>query len=376
MADAAEKIKDDLLQTLQTPDRWTVPILLRLRPPEAQSPEIRPVDLHFSQTGAGLKIQLDLLIPRDFDPAILRRETMRALLLEMSYRSLPNVPAGQPYTTPPNWLVEGLLAATSGAAEAATARLSQHSMPLIDILKQRPSLLDSTSRALYCASAGGLIRLLVSGADGRARLSGFIKDLPLATGEPLRDLRQHFPQLGTDGETEKAWGAFLAHEQVGFALASFTKTSSRLDELLRIKIGRPRGGKQQLTLSEVVDVGKAEIDRAAALEVGRHLALLAAEAHPLLRPIVIDYTQIVEALLARKIHGLRQRLESTAALRRRVSQRMDQVDDYMNWFEATQARSASGSFGGYLQAVGAKENLPHRRDPISVYLDALESQFH
>jgi len=354
-----------------------VPILLRLRPPEAQSPEIRPVDLHFSQTGAGLKIQLDLLIPRDFDPAVLRRETMRALLLEMGYRSLPNVPAGQPYTPPPTWLVEGLLAAMTGAADAATPRLSQYSMPLIDILKQQPSLLDSTSRALYSASAGDLIRLLVSGADGRARLSGFIKDLPSATGEPLRDLRQHFPQLGaTDGETEKAWGAFLAHEQAGFALASFTKTSSRLDELLRIKIGRSRGGRQQLTLSEVVDAGKAEIDRASALEVGQQLALLAAEAHPLLRPIVIDYTQIVEALLARKTRELRQRLESTAALRRRVSQRMDQVDDYMNWFEATQAQSASGSFGGYVQAAETKENLPHRRDPISVYLDALESQFH
>jgi hypothetical protein len=48
----------------------------------------------------------------------------------------------------------------------------------------------------------------------------------------------------------------------------------------------------------------------------------------------------------------------------------------MNWFEATQLNSGSGNFTGYLNAVDQSQ-LPaqRRRDPLSVYVDALEDQF-
>jgi hypothetical protein len=56
--------------------------------------------------------------------------------------------------------------------------------------------------------------------------------------------------------------------------------------------------------------------------------------------------------------------------------RMTEIDDYMNWFEATQMKSASGNFTGYLKAVDQSSFQPARRhDPLSVYVDALEDQF-
>src|SRR4029077_12937974 len=109
VSDAAERVKSKLLALLQSRDQWSVPILLNLQRPQANDPEIPPVLLNFSQTGAGLKIQLDLLVDRDFQPAVLQREVLRALLLELSYRALPSLPAGTPYVAPPDWLVDGIL---------------------------------------------------------------------------------------------------------------------------------------------------------------------------------------------------------------------------------------------------------------------------
>jgi hypothetical protein len=55
---------------------------------------------------------------------------------------------------------------------------------------------------------------------------------------------------------------------------------------------------------------------------------------------------------------------------------MSEIDDYMNWFEATQMSSRSGNFTGYLKAADqSKVPAPRRHDPLSIYVDALEDQF-
>ena len=54
---------------------------------------------------------------------------------------------------------------------------------------------------------------------------------------------------------------------------------------------------------------------------------------------------------------------------------MSDIDDYMNWFEATQMESRSGVFADYLRAADQPQPPePRRRDPLSVYLDALQDQ--
>jgi hypothetical protein len=48
----------------------------------------------------------------------------------------------------------------------------------------------------------------------------------------------------------------------------------------------------------------------------------------------------------------------------------------MNWFEATKLLRPSGEFADYMKAVEASTHpSASKRDPISVYLDALEVQF-
>jgi 5'-deoxynucleotidase YfbR-like HD superfamily hydrolase len=94
-----------------------------------------------------------------------------------------------------------------------------------------------------------------------------------------------------------------------------------------------------------------------------------------LRPIVAEYQQLVALLAKGRRTGLGQRLGRVKSLRAQIVARMNKVDDYMNWFEATQARTGSGVFADYLNAAEKNENTPRRRDALSVYLDSVAGQF-
>jgi Tfp pilus assembly protein FimT len=69
------------------------------------------------------------------------------------------------------------------------------------------------------------------------------------------------------------------------------------------------------------------------------------------------------------------RLARTEALRTKISARMSEIDDYMNWCEATKAKTQSGKFADYLSAAEQQNEMrPRRHDALSIYLDALEER--
>jgi hypothetical protein len=90
---------------------------------------------------------------------------------------------------------------------------------------------------------------------------------------------------------------------------------------------------------------------------------------------VVDYQLAAESVARKKRNGLAKRLANSRALREKIAVRMSEVDDFMNWYEATQAKTASGAFRDYLRASANNDAIPRRRDALSVYLDALETQF-
>ena len=80
--------------------------------------------------------------------------------------------------------------------------------------------------------------------------------------------------------------------------------------------------------------------------------------------------------MAGKHRKLVERLARVKATRAKMAARMSDIDDYMNWCEATKLKTPSGAFADYLRAAGsARELKPRRQDALSVYLDALEEQF-
>ena len=103
----AEQTKTNLLALLRQRDDWGTPVVVNLQSQQTNVPEIPPSDLRFSQTGFGIKLQLDLTISRNFDVSLVERELLRAILLEMVYRKQPHITTGALLVEPPDWLIDG-----------------------------------------------------------------------------------------------------------------------------------------------------------------------------------------------------------------------------------------------------------------------------
>ena len=155
LCSVAERTKATLLALLQTSDQWKIPIVINAMPAQANLPELPAAALTVSQTGFGLKLQLDLTIRPDLDATAIERELLRAVLLERIYRAQPNLPAGAAYVPPPEWLLDGVLAwgsqrdPTEFAAPLKTIVAANKIVSLQDFLRQQPETLDSPSREVY-----------------------------------------------------------------------------------------------------------------------------------------------------------------------------------------------------------------------------------
>src|SRR6266581_3396825 len=372
LSELAEQTKANLLALLQQRDRWTTPIVINLQPQQANLPEIPPTELRFSQTGSGLKLQLDLTIAQNLDASLMERELLRAILLEIIYRKVSDIAPGVAFVEPPDWLLDGVLALTPGRDRATLVEalsVSQKKMSLEEFLRQRPELLDSAGRTLYRACSFALVQLLTDEIEGRARLVRYIDSLPNASNDPVADLKAQFPLLA--GNAEKIWQSALAQTSSAqnYQLLTFIESERRLDELLRVKIPNTE---KSLDLGALAGRNASAAEKAALNQLGRALLLFISQANPVMRPIAREYQQIAALLARGKRRGIAKRLVRLQNTREQLTARMSDVDDYMNWFEATQLPARSGAFADYLKAASQPQATgARRRDPISVYLDTL-----
>jgi hypothetical protein len=379
VSELAEQTKANLLALLRQPDRWKTPIVVNLRSAQANLPEIPPAALRFSQTGFGLKLQLDLIVGQNVDAALVERELLRAILLEMIYRREPDVAAGTVFVEPPDWLLDGVLAMTAGRDRGPLIEalsVSDKGMSLEEFLRQRPTPLDSPGRLLYRAYSLALVQLLVDGPDGHSQLARYIEKLSRASNEPLADLKAQFPLLG---DVEKTWQSAVARRLSGaqsYQLLTFAESEQRLNELLLVKL--PDAGKspKRAELSELVQRNPSTAEKMALNELSQNLVLFTIRANPVMRPIAREYQQIAALLARGKRKRAAEHLARMQATRTQLAARMSDIDDYMNWFEATQSKTGSGVFVDYLRAAGQpRVSAPRRRDALSVYLDSLAEQF-
>lgn len=376
----AERTKANLLTLLQRRDQWTTVAVINLQPRAANLPEIPNTALRFTQTGSGLKLQLDLTISGAMNSSAMEREILRVILLEMIYRSQTGIASGDAYVEPPEWLFEGLLALTLNRdrpslvnALAASERIA----PLDEFLRERPELLDSVGRSVYRAYSFALAQLLVESAEGRARLGRYIDNLAFASNDPLADLQAAFPQLAGNG-FGKIWKSKISSMKSSARadLLTFSETDEKLDALLQTRFPSADGPDKSLSLEALCQKKPTPIERMALQKFGQELMLLATHANPILRSIIQDYQQLVGQLALGKNRAVGARLTELQTLRAKLSARMSEIDDYLNWFEATQLETRSGVFAEYLSAADKMPaRAPRRHDSISVYLDALEEQF-
>ncbi len=96
----------------------------------------------------------------------------------------------------------------------------------------------------------------------------------------------------------------------------------------------------------------------------------------LFREIGKDYLKVIDDLAAGKTKGMDERL---AALRRKAVAALAAacaVQDHLDWYEAARSERASGLFEDYLNLPQRiDEELPPRQDPLSRYLDEMQSRY-
>lgn len=381
ICDLAEAAKANLLRLLRMDDNWKTPLLINLDYPQANLPELSATHLDFAQTGFGLKIQLNLLVAGELNSGVVQRELLRAVLIEMMYRLRADVAAGTPFTQPPDWLIDGVLQLAPGPGRDESAKLLETMVaakkiaPLEEVVSQKRELLDASSRRIHDASSMALVQLLIDSPDGRGALARFINDLPDAPNDQMADLQSHFPRAFAKS-ADTWWSSSVARlsARSGYEMLSAEETRARLDKLITFSIRDRSGTATTYTLNDYRIV-QLPVSPATLRQRADQLLLLASQGHPLYRPIVQEYHQITALLAQRRGRNVGARLTRVAGYRKTIEHESGEIDDYMNWFEATQPKTMSGAFSQYSQERSASgEVLPRRRDPISVYLDTVEMQ--
>ncbi len=382
MCDLAESTKSHLLRVLGLRDEWKTTLIINLDYPRANVPETPVLQLDVSQLGYGLKLQLNLLVTRDMKGTTVERELLRAILVEMMYRDRGNIAAGSRYVTPPDWLLEAMLALRTGRdphydAELLRTIVARNAIsPFEQVVRQRRTELDAPSRQLHEAYARALLQLLLDGPGGRSMVARFIIDLPDAPNDAVADLRAHFPE--TLGHAADKWWALSVAQLSAMdrsGTLSAAETVARLDRVLRFSIPGTDGRPHDYSLGDHQTFIKLPAFRAVLRRVSKQLLLLGARAHPYYKVIVEQDYEMAEMLAGGKARRLPEGLRRAASYRAVIERQSQAIDDYLNWYEATQCKTTRGTFSQILATVEATgEALPHRRDPISVYLDSIQAE--
>jgi hypothetical protein len=381
LARKAEDLKGQWLRRLRLSDNWKSPIIIQVLPlHRPDSPRVRTGV--YESDGNALKLQIDVSDPASLRGPDFDLEVYRALFLEYSFRNvLPK--AGKPFHQPPAWLIEGLYEDVMAREEGVSAGLyeqllKEESPPKLEaFLKERPEMLDATSRAVYRARALGLFRALLRTPDGAKHLGEYCSSLPFLNPLDGAKLLEKFPTLAEQPVTlSKLWLLSLADASASNRVIplSVPETQKRLSLLLEVteatEHGKPEPG---------VAPGAEGLQAVARRAGGRYLLRQKAEdllrlevrAHPLLRPIVEEYRFIAGRLAAKPKTNLQSRIRKNMQLQQAIVQRADEIEDYLNWFEAARLDTRSKEFDSTFEA-SSLDFL--RNDPVSRYLDDIEAR--
>src|SRR5262245_24185972 len=325
----AEQTKANLLAVLRQRDDWKTPVVVNLQSQQANLPEAPPADLRFSQTGFGIKLQLDLTISKNLDVSLVERELLRAVLLEMIYRKQANITAGAVLVEPPDWLIDGMLALAPGRDRAPLIEALVNTgtpLALEKFLRQRPALLDFTGRTLYRAYSFALVQMFLDEKNGAARLAQYIGHMSDSSNDPLADLETQFPFLADDAE--QTWQVALNQLKSlqTFRLLTFAESGRRLDELLRLKISGANKPVKMVRLDELTQHKASASEKMALDQLKRDLLFFVPGANPVLRPIAREYQEIAALLARGKRRGMAKCLSRLDATRQQLASRMSEID--------------------------------------------------
>lgn len=380
VASFAEEVKTDVLRLVGEGDLWKAPIVITLERATPMDQGAPPARLRLAETQPGFKIEINVKIGDDPAAVQLHKLLLRAVLIEYAYR-YTGVSAGQQVVEPPWWIVEGLLETARRREQGTDAALFQRLVeanrlpPIEKFLADKPDELGLAALAVDRALAMSLLQLLAEQPEGRRKLGKLLRDWPQSNGDPAALLARHFEFLGTGPVLQKWWTLNLARFAAVDRYQGLTaeETEKELGPLLGVELANKKGEKKNFAIAEYAQFLKLPGAREALEGKFSELLALSTRANILCRPAVVDYAEIVSLLAKGKTRGMKERLAKVEEYRQRALRRSADVADYMNWFEATQMKSKSGAFDGYLKTaaeISAQERK--QKDLVGEYLDDIE----
>ncbi len=410
---ASEGLRNDCLAVLRLPQTGHYKYVVTLHGSERVLSRSRPRvrGRVFPLPEGGFRLNLDVMVDEQLDAETFQRELIDLFLLEQMFH-----PPGRRIKrgSIPPWLSEGtyelVLQRRGGKPSRVYASLiaAREVIPIGELMDAEPNTLkDSLSRGIFQACSAALLKALLDQPEGDRRLKAFLEDLAIDGPPPRALLESHFPALTRQGDQlEKWWALQMASmsRPSAFDKLSAAETEERLVTALTLRFEetgkRGSGGgflsrfpgrsqdrnsegssESQTTLA--LDEFPSFIERKDAnpvlLQVERELSAIRPRAFPLYEPILTRYIATIARLREGKTTGVAEELELLTRERQAVLQRMTEISDHLNWFEATQLSSGESAFSGYENALRRLETLEReaarRNDPVSRYLDTFEREF-
>jgi hypothetical protein len=418
----AENTRRMVAASLRQEPEFRFPIVVQIRETAALRPSQQPVWSAITQTDDGFRFEVNIVPQHDAVPGTeLRQELVRCILAEILLRPHAGLDLSNKDVPPPDWLLHGVLElldyqALGSPSEAfSTVFRLGRVLSIDDIFEADPRSMDSVSRMVYRASCCGLILTLMEQQNGSVHFGELCKLLAIMPGDDATAIARTFPKLSNSANSlGKWWSLQLATmAQPGMdELMGPVDTEAQLTRALTLNIpetttqaaapGEPKGGalrrifgkkkkeeagEQQpaavttpaatVPLEEFARLNGRE-DRATILaQVDLSLTQLALRAHPLYRPLIAEYRTILANITAgKKMKESAALLSSLTGLRHKLLKDMNAVEDYLNWYEATQIEGSTGAFRDYLKtAEQLRRPPPPRSDPISRYMDLMEQEY-
>lgn len=378
----AATTKEHVLTMLGESDTWRQPIVITIQ--DATSPNQPIANLRMVQSDAGMKIAIDVHLRTEPSDVNLQRYVVRAVMLEYMYRRT-GITAGA-YAEPPWWLVEGTVELIRRRENGMDSDLFRKLVetnklpPIADFLAQKPDELGPTALAMDRALSLCLLQLLLDQPSGRSHVAAFLRTWRDAGGDSIAALAKEFPALaGGQAAIQKWWVLNLARFAAAdrYQALSAEETDRKIAELLEFDIREEKSGEtRHFKIAEFPQFVKLRESRGVLAMQRAGLVALSTRANPLLRPVVAEYEEALALLERGKSRGLRERLERADRLRVAIVQRVGEIADFLNWFEATQLGGRSKAFDSYLKTANElSEQDKQHRDPIGRYLDDLEKQY-
>ncbi len=379
----AEDLKTRVHRSLGLPATWRLPVTILLMPTRTAN-EPASASLRYLKGGPGASslIRIDFKAGSGMEE-LLKERLLEAILIDVASSGAAGAEART--IAIPEWLIQGFIGITElgevGHPAAATfvGLFEANKVPTLrDFIDQDPRRLDAAGRQLYRGFSTTLVRLLLELPDGQKQMVRFLHSIPTGKVGSHRSLLAFFPALGgTDVSAQRWWKLAVARisARYGRGPMSLEATERELAAALKVRLDQPDGSIQVFDLDDFEQFRRSRQRHTALASMRYELQRVAVRSHPLTLPIVLSYIDLSNRIQKGTRRGTAEELQALAELRQEILQRGAEIEDFMNWYEATQLPTASGAFAGYFNLLRQLEgNQQAHVDPIRRYVDGLERE--